>query len=194
MVEKLVNIEEKLAIKILYESAQEVLGDQRVQDVRNWHSPAHTDQVSFDEYDQFMRALEEKFGLSGGHGLALRIGRAAFPYGLKYLGDQVGFKSRDYRLLPAVRRIDTGLRVLADVLSGTFGDQVALSDEGPYWQWRILNGCNADKVASCFLKIGLLQEFTSWAGGGHVYPVKMTECCAYGDSACIYRVDKKPLD
>lgn len=194
MVEPSVNVEPRLSVHILFEGAQEVLGAERMQEVGNWLPSSGGNASPAEETDRFLHALEEIFGLPAVHGLALRIGRATFPYWLKYMGEQLGFRNREYRLLPAPRRINTGLQVLAGVMGELCGETVTLSDEGSYWQWRVVDQLRPETSSACFLKVGLLQEFACWAGGGRIYPVTRTECRAAGSPACTYRIDKKPLD
>lgn len=194
MVDAAVSVESKLTVQILFEGAQEVLGIERMQAVRNLLPQAGALCSPADETEQFLRVLEEMFRAPAVHGLALRIGRATFPYWLKYLGDQLGFRNQEFRLLPAPRRIDAGLQALAGMLGELCGEEIILSDEGKYWQWQVVDRLRSETVSACFLKVGLLQEFACWAGGGRFYPVTRTECCAAGGSACTYRIDKKPLD
>jgi hypothetical protein len=194
MVEIPVNVETKLSVQTLFEGAQEVLGAERLQEARNRCASIKDVGLPAGEAAGFLHVLEEMFGLTAAHGLALRIGRAAFPYWLKDLDGQGVLRSQEYRFLPAPRRIDTGLQVLAGVLGELFGEEVILSDEGGYWLWRAVDQRQAGFDTACYLKVGLLQEFASWAGGGRFYPVTRTECRASGCSACVYRIEKKPLD
>jgi hypothetical protein len=192
MVDAAVSDKPKLPVQILFEGAQEVLGVERMQEVKNLLLQGGELRSPADETEQFLRVLEEKFQPPAVHGLALRIGRATFSYWLKYMGDQLGFRNQEYRLLPAPRRIDAGLQALAGVLGDLCGEDVILTDEGKYWQ--VVDRLRSETASACFLKIGLLQEFACWAGGGRFYPVTQAECRATGSSACIYRIDKKPLD
>ncbi len=149
------------------------------------------DTFSLAQVNLFMHALKEMCGETGSRGLALRIGRAAFQYGLKRYGDQAGFRSMEYRLLPAPRRLEDGLHRLANIVEGEWGSNITVSDEGTFWQWRMSRQA---VTQDCFIIAGLLQEFTSWAGGGRFYRVLETECQGWGSPACTYRVEKKPID
>jgi predicted hydrocarbon binding protein len=46
----------------------------------------------------------------------------------------------------------------------------------------------------CHILAGILQETLSWAGGGRVYRVRELECSAAGAPACLFQIDKKPLE
>lgn len=194
MVEPVLNVEPKLSVQILFEGAQEVLGAARMQEVRNWLPPSERQPSLAEETDQFLYVLEEMFGQPAVHGLALRIGRATFPYWLKHMGKRLGFRDREFRLLPALRRIDAGLQALAGVMKEWYGEAVVLSDGGSYWQWQVVDQFQHHSASACFLKVGLLQAFACWAGGGRFYPVTLTECCVDGSPTCTYRIEKKPLD
>lgn len=157
-----------------------------------------THDLSITQAGPFLRELEAIYGTSGGRGLALRIGRATFRYGLKHFGEQAGFRATEFRLLPAPRRLENGLRALARIIAKEWGGEIQVSDEGAHWLWRMEPGRSiagsSSQGASCFLIAGLLQEFTAWAGGGRFYRVVETECLASGSPACLYRIEKRPLD
>ena len=193
-----VNTDSNVTARILLQGAQEILGFEMLQKVverlgRNGNSlePGSRNGFSLTQAGPFMRVLEEMFGGPASRGLALRMGRAAFQYGLKQYGDQTGFRAMEYRLLPAPRRLENGLHRLAQIVARECGSKITVTDEGSYWQWRVERQAAAQ---DCFLIAGILQEFATWAGGGRFYQVVETECLACGSPACTYRVEKKPLD
>jgi predicted hydrocarbon binding protein len=219
MVETIVTIDPKVNSQILLDGAQEVLGLETVKIVierfsprqspaRADGSPSKTDVASskidggcgFSSFDssEFCGALKEIYGAPGGRGLAMRIGRATFRSLLKYYGDQAGFRSMEYRLLPSPRRVQNGLQALALLLAEQTASDIVVSEDDTSWIWRVQpsSACGENKAADqdCYLTAGLLQEFTTWAGGGRFYRVVETECRESGGSACLYRIEKKPLD
>ena len=199
MVQMTVRADSKVAVQILFEGAQEVLGTEGLQELKEQSSSGTgADLQPLHEAAAFLDSLEENFGRPGGQGLSLRIGRAAFRYGLKHLGAQAGFQTMEFRLLPPSRRLETGLNVLARLLHEAFGDRIAVTDDGSHWLWHAEGGvlCRGDSAGpnSCYLMTGILQEFMTWAGGGRVYRVVEAECRASGSRACIFRIEKKPLD
>lgn len=198
MVKIVVNTASNLTAQILLDGAQEILGMEMVQKVmeRLGHAgSSYNDggqpQQPLPRVNPFMRVLEEIYGQPASQGLALRIGRAAFKYGLKQYGDQAGFRSMQYRLLPAPRRLESGLHSLAQMIASENDSAISVTDEGAFWQWRMARKA---VVQDCFLIAGFLQEFSAWAGGGRFYRVVETECQACGGSACTYRIEKRPLD
>jgi hypothetical protein len=179
--------------QFLYEGAQELLGADFLQTVMQKRSPASGCDWTLAEIRPFLRSLEARFGEPSSHGLTLRIGRAAFRYGLKQLGEQAGFYAANFRLLPAPRRLESGLRTLAAVVADGLGDQVAVAADEGAWYWKMRWEGEMDG-RYCYLVTGMLQEFSSWAGNGRFYQVKETECQAAGAQTCTFRIDKKPLD
>ncbi len=201
MVENAVNANTKVTAQILLDGAQEILGKETVQQLIERISPRGLpagDRSSLQDAGPFLQALEETYGAPGGRGLALRIGRAAFRYGLKYFGDRAGFRTMEFRLLPAPKRVGSGLQTLAHVVAEETGSQIVVTDEGDHWRWQMRRGRGNEgrrsAGQSCFLIAGLLQEFSAWAGGGRFYQVTETECQSTGSRACVYRIEKKPLD
>lgn len=150
------------------------------------------------EMARFTRQLEAAYGVSGGRGLAQRIGRAAFKYSLQVLGDDAGLRSQEYRLLPPLRRLETGLQGLARVIAAETGDRITLTSEADHWQWRQASSETNGRVhaagPACYLLVGFLQEFLCWAGGGRYYRVVESECRESTGPECVFRIDKKALD
>lgn len=208
MVETLVTTYEPRATKVLLDGAIELLGQENFQKMTgllpadltfsagsgqtmrpNWSAEAA---------GALMESLEAAYGEPGGRGLALRIGRSVFKYALHQFGDQAGLRETQFRLLPAPRRQAAGLAILARVIAEQTGDSIQVTDHGAYWEWRsekcpLCRGRHSPD-ACCYLTVGFLQEFMSWAGGGRFYRVTETACRASGSPACVFRIDKKPLD
>jgi hypothetical protein len=142
--------------------------------------------------------LQEDYGLRGGQGAALRLGRASFRGAIRAWAPAAGLDGVEFRLLPSPRRIRAVLSALGALLGGPLGAQVALTEDAVSWTWRVdyCPACRA-RVSSgpdCHLLTGMLQEALTWAGAGRAYRVRETECCAAGSAACLFLIDKKPLD
>lgn len=192
----------------MLQGAQELLGMENLKRALDglWVEQAafsgwgHPDVVGipYEDTTRFPTNLEALFGQAGGRGLALRIGRAAFKYGLKQYGEEAGLTSVEFRLLPPTRRLETGLRILSEVIIRETGDQVTLQDQDTHWLWRsercpMCWGRTAED-ACCYMTVGMLQEFMSWAAGGRVFRVAEVACRAAGAEACVYQIEKRPLD
>src|SRR5512143_3209967 len=61
-------------------------------------------------------ALEAAYGPLAGRGLALRIGRACFHYGIHDYADQAGVNGLEFRMLPLPARLRAGLKAFARFL------------------------------------------------------------------------------
>jgi hypothetical protein len=202
--------------RILVEGAQELFDVECLQDIF-YELPASA-KTKYQEYacasekapgsilmfsDEAVRflpvILEKRFGVRGGRGLSVRIGRSAFKYVLKHYGQSSGLLDQSFRLMPAPRRMEVGLNRLSQIFNQHFNEQVEVLQEGSYWLWRMQNcgncceGRNTDD-AGCYLIVGLLQEFLSWAGGGRYHRVIEQECVLAGGDACVFCLEKKPLD
>jgi hypothetical protein len=199
MIEQSARLHSKRSSMFLGQAAEELLGTQL--SARFFGSSNSQElQISLlpDEMAVCTRLLETAYGSAGGRGLALRIGRAAFKYALNCFGDDHGLRSLEFRLLPAQRRLETGLRILSQMITEETGDRITIENEPDCWVWRQVSLAPNHKAPSgekaCYIQIGLLQEFLSWAGGGRFHKVVETSCRAAGNDSCLFRIDKKALD
>lgn len=150
------------------------------------------------DFGSLQLALVTLYGPRGGHGIALRAGRASFAYLLRRFGDPLGLTTLEYRLLPSMSRIKTGLQALAVAQASFSGGEVEILDEPGAWLWKY-TGCPwgsqyQAESPTCHFVVGLLQEFLAWASGGRMYHVVEVECAALGKPACLMRIDKQPFD
>lgn len=183
--------------QIFLEGAEDVLGAEKLRELLAGQLQDDLP-ISWTNAAPLLWRLEATYGAPGARGLAQRIGRAAFKYGVNRYGEQAGFHAPEFRLLPAPRRIATGLASMAQVLGEECNDTISVIDEGSYWLWRsercpVCQGHTAPEPC-CYLVVGMLQEFSAWAGGGRFYSVTETSCRSNGDPVCAFRIDKKPLD
>jgi hypothetical protein len=142
--------------------------------------------------------LQADFGLRGGQGAVLRLGRASFRSAMPAWTAAAGLSGMEFRLRPSPRRIRAALLALGALLGEPFGARVTLTEDAACWSWRV-TACPAcrERVSSapdCHLLTGVLQETLTWAGAGRTYRVRELECSAAGAPACLFQVDKKPLD
>jgi hypothetical protein len=145
-----------------------------------------------------MSALEEIYGQRAGQGLAVRVGRACFKYGLREVGQQNMLSNQNFRLLPLNTKIREGAGLLADSINQYTGQRAWFDEDDQHFYWHTDN-CplcwqrQADDPV-CHLAIGTLQEALYWVSGGKLYHVEETSCIARGDPACIIRTDKVPFE
>ena len=196
MVDPVARETSQVAAQVFLEGAQELLGHEHLARFRG--CPVNGAGFAFQDVRALLQKLEEAYGGPGGRGLALRLGRAVFRHGLKELGGQAGFRDVEYRILPSPRRVEQGLHTLAQVVGEAFQSPVAVTDVDSHWLWKmdgcpVCQGCCTEDPG-CYLVVGLIQEFAAWAAGGRFYRVKETQCRAAGDPACVFCIEKKPLD
>ncbi len=60
--------------------------------------------LSFEAVSELLTQLEHAYGPRGGRGIAMRVGRAAFKYGMREYGSEKGMSGSDFRSCRRVRR------------------------------------------------------------------------------------------
>ncbi len=138
--------------------------------------------------------LEQAYGPHGGRGLALRIGRACFNYGVRQYSTQLGLTETTFRLLPLPAKLNSGARAFAELFN-TFTDQrVRIEEDGEKLLWHIercpLCWGRQSHEPVCHLAVGLLQEALYWLSGGKVFDVTEQTCIAMGDKTCTIVIDQ----
>lgn len=195
-------------VRIILLAMEEVMGRNGVNAVLNLAQLKHLvnnfppnnfdRQVTFADLGALIKALDEMYGPRGGHGLALRAGRACFKYGLKEFGPVLGISDLAFRLLPLPLKLKVGADVFAETFN-KFTDQVVrLSEDEDRFLWEITR-CPVcwnrhSDTPSCALAVGILQEALYWVSGGKNFEVYETGCVACGADRCTIVIEKKPLD
>jgi predicted hydrocarbon binding protein len=180
--------------RIMLESMEEVMGRNGLQDVlaladrkqlASNYPPANLErEFSFETVSALQATLEQAYGSRSGRGLAQRVGRVCFKYGLRDFGDSLGLTETAFRLLPMRSKLRTAGRALADLFNKLL------------WQIErcpLCWGRHADE-AVCHLAVGLLQESLYWLSSGKMFRVEETHCTARGDSTCTIEIHSTPLD
>ncbi|MBI5951551.1 MAG: 4-vinyl reductase [Chloroflexi bacterium] len=152
---------------------------------------------SFETISSLQSALELIYGPHGGRGMALRIGRACFKYGLKEYGSLLGLTEMTFRLLSLPVKFHIGAKAFADLFNKHTDQRVRVEEREDEILWHIERCplCWERKAEEpvCHLAVGLLQESLSWLSGGKIFDVKETACIARGDAACTIAIDRTPL-
>jgi predicted hydrocarbon binding protein len=161
-------------------------------------SPADaTRAFSFETISLLQVSLEQAYGPRGGRGLALRIGRACFKYGLKEYGLMLGLTEMTFRLLPLSIKLHIGAKTFADLFNKHTDQRVHIEekDNEIFWHIERCPLCWERKAEEpvCHLAVGLLQESLYWLSGGKIFDVEETACIAKGDAACTIVIDQTPL-
>ena len=152
----------------------------------------------FEQLSRIQASLEKMYGPRGGHGVALRTGRACFKYGLREFGSSLGLTNTAFQLLPLPEKILLGSSLFADVFNNYTDQRVHIEDAGGQILWHIdrCPVCWGRQAADpiCHLAVGILQEALYWVSGGRYFCVEETGCIAQGDRACIIVIEKQPLE
>jgi predicted hydrocarbon binding protein len=152
---------------------------------------------SFETVSLIQGSLEQAYGPRGGRGLALRIGRACFKYGLKEYGSILGLTEMAFRLLPLSTKLHTGAKSFADLFNRHTDQRVRIEEKAGQILWHIeqcpLCWERKSEEPLCHLAVGLLQESLYWLSGGKVFHVEETACIGRGDPACTIVIDTVPF-
>lgn len=152
---------------------------------------------SFATVSGLLTQLENAYGPRGGRGLAIRIGRVVFKYGMREFGSQMGLTETAFRLLPLGAKIRMGGQALADLFNKETDQRVHIEEQDGKLLW-VIERCplcwerHTDDVV-CHLAVGLLQESLYWLSGGKIFNVEETLCIAKGDATCTIEIDQTPL-
>jgi predicted hydrocarbon binding protein len=151
-----------------------------------------------DDLSALHRSLEELYGPRGGRGVATRAGRICFKYGLREFGPELGVSDLAFRLLPLNMKLKVGAEVFVLTLN-RFTEQLIRFEETAEAYLLHVDHCpmcwgRQTSAPCCNLTTGVLQESLFWVSGGRNFLVEEVACVAAGGPACVYRIDRQPLD
>ena len=117
---------------------------------------------------------------------------------LRNFGALAGVSDLAFKVLPLPTKIAIGLPVLARIFSHISDQQNIVEEEEDTFIYRIYRcpvcwGRQADAPV-CYAAVGLLEESLRWVSGGQSFHVQETSCIAFGNDACEFHIDKKPID
>ena len=151
----------------------------------------------FSTISSLTETLEHVYGPHGGRGLALRVGRACFNYGVRHYSTQLGITEMAFRLLPLPAKLHAGATAFAELFNNFTDQQVRIEEENGNLLWHIERCplCWERKAHDpvCHLAVGLLQEALYWLSGGKVFNVEEKTCIAAGDKTCTIVIDQTPI-
>lgn len=151
----------------------------------------------FSTVSNLTEMLEQAYGPHGGRGLALRIGRACFNYGVRHYSAQMGLTEMAFRLLPLPLKLHAGANAFAQLFNNFTDQRVRVEEDDGKILWHI-ERCPLCWERSaydpvCHLAVGLLQEALYWLSGGKVFNVEEKTCIAAGDQTCTIVIDQTPI-
>lgn len=193
--------------RIILESMEEVVGRSGLHAVFNLagqgdlignYPPSDSKlDFSFAIVSGLLSQLEHAYGPRGGRGLAIRVGRVAFKYGMREFGSQMGLTETAFRLLPLAAKIRMGGQALADLFNKETDQRVRIEERNGKLLW-VIERCplcweRHSQDAVCHLAVGLLQESLYWLSGGKIFNVEETLCIAKDDPTCTLEINQTPL-
>jgi predicted hydrocarbon binding protein len=193
--------------RVILQGMEEVMGINGVTGVlrlgsleqlaQNFPAPTSDKTFSFNTVSSIQNAFELAYGPRGGRGVALRVGRASFKYGLKEYGTMLGLTEMAFRLLSLPTKLHAGAKTFADLFNKHTDQVVRVEEKGNKILWHIercpLCWGRKTEEPACQLAVGLLQEALYWVSGGKVFNVQEIACIACGDSTCTIEIDQTPI-
>jgi predicted hydrocarbon binding protein len=165
--------------------------------IENYPTDTAEPAFAFSTVSNLTEMLEQAYGPHGGRGLALRIGRACFNYGVRHYSTQLGLTQMAFRLLPLPSKLHAGASAFAELFNNFTDQRVRVEEEDGTILWHIERCplCWERKAQDpvCHLAVGLLQEALYWLSGGKVFNVEEKTCIAAGDQTCTIVIDQSPL-
>lgn len=193
--------------RIIFLGMEEVMGSHGVDAVlhlaalekyvQNYPPDGKERDFPFETVSLLQSALEQAYGPRGGRGLALRVGRACFKYGLREYGSMLGLTEMAFRLLSMPTKLSAGAKSFANLFNKHTDQKVRVEEKDNKIFWHIercpLCWGRTTEEPVCHLAVGLIQESMYWLSGGKVFDVKETACIAKGDAACTIEIDTLPF-
>ncbi len=144
-----------------------------------------------------LAAFEDVYGNLAGRGLALRVGRAAFPYALREYGDDLGLTGTGFRLLPFPSKLRTFGAALTRLFNQAGDQRMQIEEQEDKLLVHLLRCplCSRRKGSEtvCLLAVGLAEESLYWMSGGKMFEVEEITCAARGDADCTLQINQAPL-
>ena len=194
--------------RIFLESIKEIAGANGVNTILNYanlsslvenYPPDNLDRAfDFAHFSMINQALEEIYGVRGGRGLALRVGRTTFDDVLKEYGALAGVSDLAFKILPIQTKIWNGLKAMAEVFSEKSDQVSTVENFEDFYLYKIMKcpicwGRTDKDHPVCYYMVGLLQEGLNWVSGGKEFKIKETKCIASGSEACEFEIQKEPI-
>jgi len=189
-------------------SAEEILGKNGVNALLNLaklrdyigNYPPDTikKEFPFEHVSKLQQGLYDMYGSRGARVFATRGGERTFSHSLsKY--DRVQKAAQVAMSVGSTEvRHRVGLQFFSKFFNAVSDQVVRIAEDQSYWYW-IIKRCpmcwgRTAVEPVCHLGIGVLRAASSWATGGKKFRIAETECIAMGGEACIYSIDKIPLN
>ncbi len=177
----------------------DVLGECACQPLHQWMGELAHHPVPMSLFLPRLREiLSHACGEMGGAGAAVAIGREAFSWAVRNLGDNLEYDSVEFRMQPAQRRCSQGLESLCQMLESEGMGRVRVCESGNGWQVEF-EDCpecrdGAAMNQGCRLVEGLIHGYMQWVDGGRFHPVHETRCREKSSGTCFFQIDKTAVE
>lgn len=153
--------------------------------------------LDFADYSAINGSLDDIYGARGGRGLAMRAGRATFDKVLRGFPFFASVGDFAFKILPAQSKLKVGLGAVARILSQSSDQHVTVTEFPDHFEYTVRQ-CSVcwgrrTTVPTCNIALGMLQAALKWISGGSEFSVVETKCCGLGDDACVFTIQKEPL-
>ena len=166
--------------------------------INNYPPDNGNKEFNFSDVSMIYRALEDIYGYKGAKGLSLRAGRLAFASGLPDYKKFAGVTEIAIRAVPITVRISVMAKAVARVYNTTSDQQSSAKDNDNtiIYTSHLCPVCYGRNVNApvCHVTAGVIQEALKWVSLGKTYNIVQTACTGAGDEACIFEIDKNPID
>jgi predicted hydrocarbon binding protein len=142
-------------------------------------------------------AIDQMYG-RGGRGLTIHAGRVSFAEGLAEFGALIGGSELAFKAIPLAAKMRVGLKAMAETFT-KFSDQpTSVEEAGEHFVYTI-HKCpvcwgRASRNPICHTATGIIEAGVEWVSGGKTFRVDEVACHAVGDEACVFHIQKEPLE
>ncbi len=188
-------------------SAEEILGEKGLNALLNLvglseyignYPPDNIQKVfPFEHVAKLQQGLYDMYGAKGARVFAMRGGEQTFTHSLdKYNKVQKAGRAA-MALGSSELRAKLGLQFFSKFFNAVSDQIVRIAEDDNYYYW-IIERCpmcweRHSEEPVCHLGIGVLRAAAKWATDKN-FRIQEINCTAMGDKACVYAMDKQPLD
>lgn len=150
-----------------------------------------------EDFSALLNGLFKMYGENSARGLFRRWGATFGLQGVKRRSSAMLLKPI-LTLMPLQRRTRSVLNALMSEADAARGESLhTLVDLPGYYQieFRDCLYCNGLQPTGpvCFSIVGILEAVLTW-GVNREFDVLEVQCAAHGDPACVFKINKRPLD
>ena len=156
------------------------------------------DGVDFADMSSIFQAVEEIYGIRGGHALLTRCGRKSFDAYRENFAPLMNFLTLELKLVPHDKKVKHGIDFTLKLITHTGTQHLTCLESDIDLVYQIENnaacyGRPRTDHAVCHMTVGAIQGIMLWASSGEDRQVIESLCAAKGDPYCEFHVSKVPI-